>query len=116
MAGNVGSKFYWVTNKGAPKHKIVTMDVAAANPVAADLVPEDTATLEGAAIVGGKLVASYLVDAKTEVRRYDVFMPHPTAVQVGLDRPFQLVDERVDLGVGSGPVEVARGIIRVTVQ
>ncbi|WP_216072838.1 hypothetical protein, partial [Acinetobacter baumannii] len=70
LAGNVGTKFYWVTNKGAPKLKIVTMDVAAANPVTTELVPEDKATLEGAAIVGGALVASYLVDAKTEVRRY----------------------------------------------
>jgi prolyl oligopeptidase len=70
LAGNVGTKFYWTTNKGAPRHKIVTMDVAAATPTATDLVPEDKATLEGAGIVGGTLVASYLVDAKTEVRRF----------------------------------------------
>jgi len=70
LAGNIGSKFYWVTNKGAPKHKIVTMDVASADLATTDLVPEDKATLEGAAIVGGKLVTSYLVDAKTEVRRF----------------------------------------------
>lgn len=70
LAGNEGTTFYWVTNQGAPKLKIVAMDVAAAHPAPRDLVPEDAATLEGAAIVGGRLLASYLVDAKTEVRRY----------------------------------------------
>jgi prolyl oligopeptidase len=34
------------------------------------VVPEDSATLDSASLVGGKLVASYLADAKTEVRVY----------------------------------------------
>lgn len=72
LAGNVGTRFYWTTNKGAPKIKLVTMDVAAANPVATDLIPEDQATLEGAGIVGGQLFVSYLVDAKDEMRRYSL--------------------------------------------
>lgn len=70
LVGNVGTRFYWTTNKGAPKIKLVTMDVAQANPVAADLIPEDSATLEGAGIVGGQLLVSYMVDAKDEMRRY----------------------------------------------
>jgi prolyl oligopeptidase len=70
LAGNVGTRFYWATNKGAPRMKLVTMDVAVAAPVTTELVGEDEATLEGAGIVGGVLVASYLVDAKTEVRRF----------------------------------------------
>jgi prolyl oligopeptidase len=68
--GNRGSTFYFSTNKSAPRMKIVTLDVAAAAPVAVDLVPESEATLEGASIVGGKIFASYLVDAKTEIRRF----------------------------------------------
>ncbi|MEO5867012.1 MAG: prolyl oligopeptidase family serine peptidase [Sphingomonas sp.] len=70
LAGNEGSTFYWVTNKGAPHLKIVAMDVATATPVARDVVPEDKAVLANAGIVGGKLVAEYLVDVKSEVRRY----------------------------------------------
>lgn len=70
LAGNVGTRFYWTTNKGAPKLKVVTMDVAQANPVATDLIAEDKATLEGAGIVGGQLLVSYMVDAKEEMRRY----------------------------------------------
>ncbi|QDX25543.1 S9 family peptidase [Sphingomonas suaedae] len=70
LAGNVGSRFFWTTDKGAARKKVVTMDVAAANPVATDLIPEDAATMEGAGIVGGQLFVSYLVDAKDEMRRY----------------------------------------------
>lgn len=67
---NQGSRFFWATNKGAPRLKIVAMDVAAGNPEPVTLVAEDAATLDGASIVGGTLFASYLVDAKTEVRRF----------------------------------------------
>jgi prolyl oligopeptidase len=70
LVGNQGTRFFWSTNKGAPRSKIVTMDVAEAAPVARDLIAEDQAVLQSANIVGGTIVASYLVDAKTEVRRH----------------------------------------------
>lgn len=71
LAGNMGTRFYWTTNSHAPRMRIVTMDVGASeHPEAHELVPEDKATLEGAAIVGHVLVASYLVDARTEIRRH----------------------------------------------
>ncbi len=69
-AGNRGATFYFVTNEGAPRQKIVSLDIAQARPVARTIVAEDAATLQGAGLVGGKLVASYLADAKTEVRLY----------------------------------------------
>jgi prolyl oligopeptidase len=70
--GNKGSTFYFVTNDGAPRLKVVAMDVAQAKPVAQTVIAEDQATLDGASMVGGKLIASYLVDAKTEVRVLDL--------------------------------------------
>ena len=72
LAGNVGSKFYWVTTEGAPLKRIVTMDVRAADPKPVPLVPEAKATLESANIVGGVLFADYLADVKSEVRRYSL--------------------------------------------
>ena len=66
--GNVGSRYYFITNDGAPKLKVVAIDIAAAKPNSRDVIPEDTATLDGANLVGGKLIASYLKDASTEVR------------------------------------------------
>ncbi|RYD94394.1 MAG: S9 family peptidase, partial [Sphingomonadales bacterium] len=71
LAGNMGSRFYWSTNSHAPRMRIVTMDVEESeHPEAHELVPEDAATLEGAAIIGGSLIASYLVHARTEIRRF----------------------------------------------
>ena len=71
LAGNSGTRFYWSTNSHAPRMRIVTMDVATGeHPEAHELVPEDKATLEGAAIIGHTLIASYLVDARTEIRRF----------------------------------------------
>ena len=70
--GNRGSAFYFITNEGAPRLKIVALDIAQARPTPRTIVAEDAATLDGASLVGGKLVASYLKDASTEVR---VFSP-----------------------------------------
>lgn len=70
VIGNVGTTFYMQTNKGAPRNRIVTMDVAQANPQPVELVAEDKAVLDGSGIVGGMLVAQYMVDVKSEVRRY----------------------------------------------
>nr|MBA3729786.1 S9 family peptidase [Sphingomonas sp.] len=70
--GNLADKFYFVTNDGAPKLKLVALDVRQPRPQPRTLVAEDQATLDGVSLVGGKLVASYLVDAKTEVRVHDL--------------------------------------------
>ena len=71
--GNIGSTFYFDTNKDAPRGRIVTLDVAAADPMATmkEVVPQSDATLDGAGLTGGRIFASYLVDAKTQIRRYD---------------------------------------------
>ncbi|MFD0946929.1 prolyl oligopeptidase family protein [Sphingomonas canadensis] len=71
--GNIGSTFYWSTNHGAPRGRIVSLDVKAAKvgkDAVKEIVPQSDATLDGASIVGGKLFLTYMVDARTEVRRY----------------------------------------------
>ena len=70
LAGNIGTTFYWTTSKDAPRKRIVSVDLAAAEPALHEVVPEDEAVLDGAAIIGGKLLASYMVDVKRQVRRY----------------------------------------------
>jgi prolyl oligopeptidase len=70
VAGNVGTKFLLMTTRDAPRFKVVTIDLAAADPIMVDVVPEQDSVLDGASLVGGRLLLSYLVDVKTEVRRY----------------------------------------------
>ena len=69
---NTGSKFYFSTNVGAPNYRVVTAD--AKSPTQknwVDLIPE-TENVLSANTGGGKIFASYLVDAKTQVKQYDM--------------------------------------------
>jgi prolyl oligopeptidase len=68
--GNQGSVFYWRTNNGAPRRRIVATDISRPQLSIREIVPQDAATLEGASIVGRQLIAEYLVDAKSEVRTF----------------------------------------------
>ncbi|WP_211874586.1 prolyl oligopeptidase family serine peptidase [Plastoroseomonas arctica] len=68
--GNVGTLFFLTTTKGAPRGKVVSLDIAAADPVVREVVAEQDSVLNAATLVGGTLLLSYLVDVKTEVRRY----------------------------------------------
>jgi prolyl oligopeptidase len=70
VIGNVDTVIYATTNRDAERGKIVTFDMTEAQPQPRDLVAEDIAVLNTAALMGGRLVAAYLVDAKTEVRRF----------------------------------------------
>ncbi|HWH23160.1 MAG TPA: prolyl oligopeptidase family serine peptidase [Allosphingosinicella sp.] len=68
--GNKGNTFYWVTNRGAPRLRIVATDITKPVTALKEIVPQDEATLGSASIVGKQLIASYLDDAKTEVRTF----------------------------------------------
>jgi len=64
---NEGTRFTFVTNKGAPRGRIVSLDIK--KPAAlTQLVGENEATLVGASRVGNRLILSYLGDAKSEAR------------------------------------------------
>ncbi len=70
--GNRGPQFYFIANEGAPKLKVISLDIREASPKPETVVAEQEATLDGVSLVGGKLIASYLVDAKTEVRVHNL--------------------------------------------
>jgi prolyl oligopeptidase len=64
---NRGSVFTFLTNQGAPRQRIVAMDVRRRmDPVV--LVPESSGTLVGASAVGERIILSYLGDAKSDAR------------------------------------------------
>ncbi|MEL7691383.1 prolyl oligopeptidase family serine peptidase [Citromicrobium bathyomarinum] len=65
--GNIGNEFYFVTNDGAPLKKVVKTDITTNDPMWHTVIPESEQTLDGVSLVGGKLIASYLVDAKSKI-------------------------------------------------
>ncbi|MEX5748837.1 prolyl oligopeptidase family protein [Massilia sp. X63] len=70
---NVGSVFYFSTDRKAPKKRIVAIDVN--NPAEAnwkEIVAESADTLAGADIVNNQLVLEYLKDARSVVRVHDL--------------------------------------------
>ncbi|MBY0334516.1 MAG: prolyl oligopeptidase family serine peptidase [Acetobacteraceae bacterium] len=70
VVGTIGTTVILATQLGAARGRIVTFDLDAAEPRFVELIPEQAAVLNDAALLGGRLVVSYLVDAKTEVLRY----------------------------------------------
>ncbi len=70
LAGSKGDIFYFLTNLDAPRQRIVAMDVSSASRVIREVVPQSDAKLDGASLVGGRLIGTYLVDAKSEARLF----------------------------------------------
>ena len=70
--GNDGSKFYFRTDKDAPRGRLAMVDVSDANLKWTEVVPQAAETLEGAGFVNNQFVASYLKDAYTQFKIYDI--------------------------------------------
>ena len=69
--GNVGPTLYVMTDDGAPKYKIIAIELKNPDPAHwRTVVPEGADTLDSVSLVGGQLVAGYLHDAHSAVRRY----------------------------------------------
>lgn len=69
-AKNGHAVFY--TNEGAPRYRLLSVDLAGAKPVTTELLPESERLLEGASVAGGSLFASYLDKAQSAVEQYDM--------------------------------------------
>jgi prolyl oligopeptidase len=70
VIGNEGQRLFLLTSDAAERRRIMTLDLSEADPEPVEIVAEDAAVLTNAALVGDRLVATYLVDANTEVRRF----------------------------------------------
>jgi prolyl oligopeptidase len=71
VIGNVGSTVYVMTDDAAPRYRIVAIELSKPDPAQwRTVVPESAATLDSVTLVGGQLVAGYLKDAHSAVRRY----------------------------------------------
>jgi len=68
--GNDGSTFYFETDKGASRGKVVKVDVLAKDKVWSDVIPESADTLGNVSFINNQFVLNYLHDASTLIKIY----------------------------------------------
>lgn len=70
---NDGPVFFFHTNKGAPRGRVIAIDTRKPGEKDwAELIPQAAETLESANLVGDHFLASYLKDATTQVKVFDL--------------------------------------------
>ncbi|MEQ1604635.1 MAG: prolyl oligopeptidase family serine peptidase [Pyrinomonadaceae bacterium] len=69
--GNDGSTFYFRTDKGASRGKVVKVDALVAKQKWADVIPESADTLNGVQFLNDQLVLNYMHDAFTRIKIFD---------------------------------------------
>ncbi|NRD90484.1 S9 family peptidase [Sphingopyxis sp. BSNA05] len=72
LIDGVGDTLYFVTNKDAPRLRVVKASLTDDEPEFTELVAESDAVVDGAMIVNDRLVVSYLVDAKSRLSVFDL--------------------------------------------
>lgn len=71
--GNNGELFYFQTNNNAPRSRVIALNIHDSSPQNwTEIVPQQRETLETVSLVGGRLFAQYLQDAKSQVRIYSM--------------------------------------------
>lgn len=73
LIDSVKGQLYFITNKDAPRLRVVRFDMDDLSKPPVEIIPEKEATLSAASIVGNKMIVSYLEDAKSlaELRTLD---------------------------------------------
>jgi prolyl oligopeptidase len=73
LIGNVGRELYFRTNNAAPRNRLIAIDVD--NPAPEqwrEVIAETSDVLNGASLVGGKLIAGFMHDASTVVKLFEL--------------------------------------------
>lgn len=65
LIGSRGDTLWFMTDKGAPRLRLVTLDAADPRKAPVEIVPERTDTLAGGSLVGNRIILAYLENAKT---------------------------------------------------
>jgi len=66
--GNSGPVLYLRTDRDAPNRKVIALDVSHPEPAAwKTIVPEGKQSIEGVNLIGGRIVAHYLVDVQSRL-------------------------------------------------
>lgn len=70
---NEGPVFYFMTNRDAPKNRVIAVDTRRPQPSNwVTVIPERESVMNGISVVANRFVASYLTDARSEVMVYSM--------------------------------------------
>ncbi len=73
LIDHINGKLLIMTNNNAPKYKVIAVDPAnTARENWVDFIPEAEGVLRGISLVGGKIIASYMEDAHSKIRIFDL--------------------------------------------
>ncbi len=72
LVDGVGDTLYFKTDKDAPRGRIVSIDLGADGADWVEIVPEHSATVEKAKLVGEKIAVSYIDDAKSRLELFSL--------------------------------------------
>jgi len=73
LVGNVGDELYFRTNNGAPKNRLITIDVNNPEPENwREVIAEAEDVLDNVDIVGGRIIAEYMQDAWSVVKIFEL--------------------------------------------
>jgi len=73
LVGNVGDELYFRTNDGAPKNRLITIDVNNPEPENwREVIAEAEDVLDNVNIVGGRIIAEYMQDAWSVVKIFEL--------------------------------------------
>ncbi|HVO35517.1 MAG TPA: prolyl oligopeptidase family serine peptidase, partial [Gemmatimonadales bacterium] len=72
FVGNLGRVFYFRTNLGAPRAKLIAIDTRHPERSAwREIIPQAADVLENVALIGGRFVANYMQDAHSRLAVFD---------------------------------------------
>ena len=72
LVDGIGGKLWFATNKDAPRYKVVSIDLDGQGGDWTGIVPETEQPIDGASIVGERLIVSYLKDASSLAKTFDL--------------------------------------------
>jgi prolyl oligopeptidase len=72
LVDGMGTLLWFVTNRDAPRYRLVAIDVGARSREWRELVPQTDQTLQQGTIIGRQLILQYLKDASSRALVYDL--------------------------------------------
>lgn len=72
LIGSIGSRMWFLTDKGAARGRLVTLDAARPGQGPVEIVPERPDPLAGASMVGRRIILAYMHNAQSEAEMVEL--------------------------------------------